>query len=198
MPYALCPMPYALCPVPFNSITIPYGKTMNDKSSIPIFVFLLIFTFFVSGCGPGAPPGFPQVVPCEISVLKDGVPLPQVTVILVSDGAKEWFASGETDASGVTKINTSINSYSQAGVPEGTYKVTFNQIPQVKVEKSQQELFDMAPVEKAAYQAKMEQLIKESRSFPLEFESHLTTPIFVEITKAKSKYVIDVSQWITK
>ena len=171
---------------------------MNDRSSIPIFVFLLIFTFSVSGCGPGAPPGFPQVVPCEISLVKDGVPLPQVTVLLVSEGGKEWFVSGETDANGVTKINTSINTYSQAGAPEGTYKVTLSQIPQIQSEKSQQEIFDMSPAEKAAYKAKMDQLIKEARSFPLEFESHITSPIFIEVTKAESKYVIDVSQWITK
>jgi len=53
----------------------------------------------------------------------------------------------------------------------------------------------MPAAEKAAYQAKMEELIKESRSFPLEFESYLTTPITLEISKAESKYVIDVAQW---
>jgi len=166
------------------------------NKSITLLV-LLIFAFSLSGCGPGVPEGFPKIVPCEITVVKDGAPLPQTTVILASqEGPKDWFASGETDASGVTKISTSINSYSKSGAPEGTYKVTLNQIPQVKHEKSQQELFDMPAAEKAAYQAKMNQLIKDSRSFPLEFESYVTTPITLEITKAESKYVIDVSKWI--
>ena len=167
---------------------------MNTKSNI--ILSLLILVFAISGCDTKTPPGFPTVVPCEISVLKDGVPLPQVTVILVSEGAKEWFASGETNSSGVTKISTSINSFSKTGAPEGTYKVTLNQIPQIKDEKSQQELFDMPSAEKAAYIAKREQSIKESRSFPLEFESHLTTPISIEVSKAESKYIVDVSQWI--
>ena len=168
---------------------------MNTRSTVPFLVSLLIFTFSMTGCGPNAPQGFPKVVPCEVTILKDGVPLSQVTVIFVSEGAKEWFASGETNASGITKINTSINNYSKLGAPEGKYKITLNQIPQVKVEKSQQELFDMPPAERAAYQAKMDQLIKEARSFPMEFESHLTTPISMEITKAASQYTIDVSHY---
>jgi len=170
--------------------------TMKNKTNTTIFVSLFFLSFSIFGCGTSAPPGFPQIVPCEITIQKDGVPLPQVTVIFASESAKEWFASGETGASGVTKIHTSINSFSKTGVPEGTYKVTLNQIPQIKEEKSQQELFDMPPAEKAAYIAKREQAVKESRSFPLEFESHLTTPVSLEITKAKSKYEIDVSRWI--
>jgi len=169
---------------------------MNRKLNTTFFVFLSFFTFSISGCGPGTPAGFPPVVPCEVTVLKEGVPLPQVTVILVSEGTKEWFASGQTNASGVVNIHTSLGTFTKAGAPEGTYKVTLNQIPQVEGEKSQQELFDMSPAEKAAYQARMDQLIQDSRSFPLEFGSHLTTPISMEVAKAESKYAIDVTQWI--
>lgn len=189
---------FSLVLFPF-SILFPRNNTMNHKSSITFFVVFSIFVLSVSGCGTGAPPGFPQVVPCEVSILKDGVPLPQVTVLFVSDGgAKEWFVSGETDVSGVTTVYTSINNYSQKGAPEGTYKITLSQIPQVENDKSQQELFDMSPAEKAEYVEKRKQQIKDTRSFPLEFESHVTTPISVTVTKAEPKHVVDVSEWIGK
>ena len=171
---------------------------MKHKSLVTFLFVFMSFGLSLFGCGKGAPPGFPEVVPCVVTILKDGVPLPQVTVLLVSEGGKEWFVSGESDTSGITKINTILTSYSKLGAPEGTYKVTLFQVPQVSGGKSQQEIFDMSPAEKAAYKQKMDQLIKESRSFPMEFESHLTTPISLEVAKAESKYTIDVSEWIKK
>ena len=159
--------------------------------------FALTVLCFAIGCDK-APDGFPAVVPCKISLVKSGKPIPAATIMLVSDGAKEWFASGETDAAGLAAIQTILGNYTKSGVPEGTYKITLSQIPQIKDEKSQQELFDMSPAEKNAYKVKRDKIIKESRSFPLEFESHLTTPITVEITKGQSDYSVDVDEFLNK
>ncbi len=159
--------------------------------------FSAVLVLLFSGCQK-APTGFPNVVPCRITVVKDGDPLPQTTVILVSDSPKEWFSSGETDASGKTEINTTLSNFSRSGAPEGHYKVTLNQIPQLKETKSQQELFDMPASEKAAYIAKQEKLIRESRAFPLEFESHVTTPIEIDVKKGEPALTIDVAQWMEK
>ena len=162
-----------------------------------ITCFALTILCFTMGCEK-VPDGFPAVVPCKISLLKSGKPVPAATIMLVSDGAKEWFASGETDVSGLAVIQTILGNYTKSGVPEGTYKITLSQLPQIGENKPQQELFDMSPAEKAAYKEKRDKMIKESRSFPLEFESHLTTPITLEITKGQSDYSVDVDKYLDK
>ena len=157
---------------------------------IPLFVVL----FFV-GCD-NAPAGFPRVVPCTLTIVKDDVPLPQVTVMLITEGGTEWFVSGNSNESGIAEIQTLLGSFSRRGAPVGTYKVTLMQLPQVEIRYTQQELFDMSPTERAAEQARMEREIANARAFPVEFENAVTTPITIEVVEPRTSIRLNVSDWI--
>ena len=161
------------------------------------YIFFVILGITLSGCN-NAPQGFPQVVPCTITVVKDGVPLPEVTVMLVANGGNEWFTAAESNKSGVAEIQTFQRDYTLKGAPVGTFKVTLSQRSQVKSEFTQQQLFDMSPAEKNTVQARRDKLMAESRSFPVEFESAATTPISVEVVKPKTDIRLDVTEWIGK
>ena len=152
---------------------------------------------FLSGC-KRVPENFPKVVPCQITVVKEDVPLPQVTVMLIAEGNKEWFVAADTNPQGIAEIQTFLGNFSHKGAPPGKYKVTLSQIPQIENELTQQQIFDMSPAEKNAEQARRNKRIAESRSFPIEFESAVTTPITVDVTEPKTEIHLNVSEWIGK
>ena len=151
----------------------------------------------ITGCDR-APQGFPQVVPCTITVVKGDTPLPEVTLMFVAEGGNAWFTAANSDKSGIAECRTFLGDYSRSGAPAGKYKVTLSQLPQVTPQFTQQQLFDMSPQEKAAEQQRMKKLLAESRSFPVAFESAATTPVVIEVEQPKSTIRLDVSEWIDK
>jgi len=159
-------------------------------------LFFAVLGIAVSGC-QRTPEGFPKVVPCQITVVKEGVPLPKVTIMFISEGGgKEWFVSANSGDNGVAEAQTLLGNFSKKGAPPGNYKVTLSQLPQVPDELTQQQRFDMSPAERAADKAKRDKLIAESRSFPVEFESSVTTPITIEVKDPNTEIRLDVSEWI--
>lgn len=78
----------------------------------------------LAGCGPASSPkpaGFPDTVPCVLTITQEGAPLAGASVTLIPiDGAKDWLFSANTNGAGVAKIYT----YGRAeGAPKGKYKV---------------------------------------------------------------------------
>jgi len=169
-------------------------------NSFPRFLCCLLLSFLgivLTGCD-SAPPGFPKVVPCKLTVVKDGVPLPEVVVMLVSEGEKEWFASGNSGQDGVVEIQTLLGDYVRKGAPPGKHKVTLRQIPQTQTQYSQVEFFNMTPAEKQAAMQQQAKEREESRSFPTEFEYATSTPITIEVVGPKTEISLNVSDWIAK
>jgi hypothetical protein len=69
------------------------------------------------------PEGFPELVPCEITIKMNGEPLPGASVILqpiTSKTSDLWTVSGTTNETGIAKMQT-YGDY--LGVPEGEYVV---------------------------------------------------------------------------
>ena len=159
------------------------------------YLALAIPTIAISGCA-SAPPGFPAVVPCKIIVLKDDIPLPHVTVRLISEGGKEWIAGATSDASGVAEVRTTMMNYVRSGAPPGEYRVVLSQIPQITTQYTQQQWFDMSPAESERARLQIDREIAKSRSFPVEFECTVKTPITIEVTQGRATVRLDVSEWI--
>jgi len=116
--------------------------------------------------------------------------------MLISESGNAWFTVANSDQSGVAEFRTFLGNYSQSGAPVGKYKVTLSQLPQIESPFTQQQLFDMSPQEKEAERQRVAKLIAESRSFPIEFESAVTTPLSIAVAKPKVEIRLDVSEWI--
>ena len=80
------------------------------------------------GCAGSAPrpDGMPPLVECNVRILSEGQPLPDVTVELHSAAPSfQWGSSGVTDANG----NARMVTYSQFfGAVEGEYAVTVSKL----------------------------------------------------------------------
>jgi hypothetical protein len=89
------------------------------------FLTMFFVTFIAfSGCNRdySRPSDLPKLVPCEITIKQEGVPLSggNVTIFNIASGVKFRTAGGVTDNSGVAILKT----YGFKGVPVGKYKVT--------------------------------------------------------------------------
>ncbi|GHT09827.1 hypothetical protein FACS1894170_01030 [Planctomycetales bacterium] len=61
----------------------------------------------------------PKLYPATLTVLQDGKPLENASVVLINtDATSTWSAGGQTDAKGVVMLQT-MGQFK--GIPEGTY-----------------------------------------------------------------------------
>ena len=167
---------------------------MNSIPRLLCCLVLACLGIVLSGCDH-TPKGFPKVVPCKIIIVKDDVPIPDVIVMLISDGEKEWLASGNSDQEGIAEIQTLLGDYVQKGAPPGTHKVTLRQIPKIQTQYSPMEAFHMSPAEKNAVKQQQDKERAKARSFPTELEQAATTPISIEVVSPKTEIRLNVSDW---
>jgi hypothetical protein len=92
-------------------------------------VITAIFLFFLTseiGCKNSTqqkPEGFPELIPCEITIQFNGKPLAGASVVLQPIAGKtsdSWTISGTTNEAGIAQMQTYGNFI---GVPEGEYIV---------------------------------------------------------------------------
>ena len=100
---------------------------MSRQYRLHFIVLVLIIFTVMSGCGKSEkqkPADLPELIPCEITVKMDGVPLSGATVRLQSassiPSATTWTVLGTTNESGVAKMQTYGDFI---GAPEGEYIV---------------------------------------------------------------------------
>lgn len=73
------------------------------------------------GCKPKTPDGLPDLQKVNLTVIQDGKPLAEATVMLKSlDSTNTWTSGGTTDANGVATL---VTHGQYQGVPIGKYKV---------------------------------------------------------------------------
>jgi len=96
-------------------------------------IFYLILLLSIFGCGgQPLPDGMPKLFECNVKILSEGQPLPDVTVeFCSSDPDFKWGTSATTDENGNARMVTYGKYF---GVPEGEYTVI--------VHKLQREEFD--------------------------------------------------------
>jgi hypothetical protein len=150
-----------------------------------------------SGCGPTRPEGMPKTAPCTITVLKDGVPVPDVDVSLFrAEGNGALSISAYTNSSGVAKIKTAWGKYRTQGAPVGICQVTLTKhvaLPPDGVTEAQMERF--TPQEAAAYEKKREADIDKLRPIPKHFSSSNTTLLEIIIDeKNGAELTVDIGK----
>ena len=176
---------------------------IKNRRNRALFCLAVIAAFVsVTGCRGGKPAGFPHVIPVEIGVERDGVPMEDVDLCLISDSqTTPWSVSGRTGSDGKAGLITSQGSYSKAGAPCGTFRVTLRKsIPPIE-ELPGSEVEALPPQEKAEYEAKIaadraarNEMIEEST--PAYLGNIKETPVTIEISEETQNITIKIDDYL--
>jgi hypothetical protein len=168
---------------------------MKIKSVIALSILLGGLIFGI-GCGPKKPNGFPDLVPCHVSVTKDGKPIDKTTLTLVpiSNGG-EWISSGFTNSGGSAEISTMLSSYVLKGAPEGEFKVFLSRPIEIALKVSQEDAMNLSAAERDKLTKETDRLMEEARVIPEKLESIVTTPVKITVTKGETAYKIELNDY---
>jgi hypothetical protein len=161
-----------------------------------IAVLLCGLLFYQSGCSE-KPSGFPDVYPCQITVLNGEQPEENVRVLLYpSLEFGSLLIRGQTNSAGCAVFSTSLNKFSKQGVPKGKYTAVFEKIVDVDRESSpvenktenkgkkatQQEIFLEQIKKRFELQKKaLPDVLRKPDTSPIKFEVNDETGVVIEV-----------------
>ena len=150
-----------------------------------------------SGCGSKRPDGFPKLVSYTLRVEKDGHPVQDASVNLVSEiQGREWTAGGITNKNGIVAFYTHMNTYMEKGIPEGNYKVTITKIPDVPERLSEQEVTKLSQPEFKEYTARLEKAIDAApKDVPQILSSRSRTPLSITVGQADNSLTVKLEDY---
>ena len=168
-----------------------------------IFLFLCCSCLIgLSGCGEKYPPDFPKVYPMTVTVTDGTTPLPNVRLMFYhasNEAGTGYAVYGYTDAKGVAKVTTSQGAYSKAGIPDGEYVVTVDEVIKIDLE---------AQPGKNLTFAEERRLAREETRLRAEFKSKVPavlsklaanfedrSPLRFTATEGKNELSIDVAEF---
>ena len=95
---------------------------IRSKQELYGFILLACLCFALNGCGGVKPPdGLPALHPTTITVIQDGQPLADASVVLVPmDPSNTWHAGATTNAAGKASLQTHVQ---YDGVAQGKYYI---------------------------------------------------------------------------
>ncbi|MDR2704421.1 MAG: carboxypeptidase-like regulatory domain-containing protein [Planctomycetaceae bacterium] len=160
---------------------------------------LFLFVVLLTGCGEKkVPPEFPtKLTSINVTLLKDGKPIDEAAISLISESQTPYLISAMTNASGVAKLETTVNTYSQIGVPPGIYKVLIMKqmkttIPDPPPDKqssmSETEMRDLQ-----MRQDKERAELQKQSGISLDWNNLKKTPFQLTIPDSGKSFTIDVS-----
>lgn len=137
--------------------------SMKQISFVPFLFFLLSIVLLTVGCGPKRPQDMPKTYPTVVKITKKGEPIPGVAIAFFkTDSVLTSSAiSGVTGPDGIAHIRTIFKSYTDDGVPEGTYELTAHASVKVEDLKTPEEIRAMSISEQAQYEWEMDEIIRE-------------------------------------
>jgi hypothetical protein len=140
------------------------------------------------------PSGFPDVYPCQITVLNGEEPEKDVRIILYpSSPSGSLLIRGQTDTVGSAVISTTLHKFSKQGVPKGEYTAVFEKIPEFEFSLSKKEIDEMKRVQREAYykeQAKkrfelqkkaLPDVLQKLETSPIKFDVNDETGVSIQV-----------------
>jgi hypothetical protein len=163
-----------------------------------VFVLLLCaLLFYQSGCSK-KPSGFPDVYPCQITVLNGEQPEENVRILLYStSGSGSLLIRGQTNSAGYAVFSTSLNKFSKQGVPKGEYTAVFEKIvdmkssPAAENKNNEKKIKHQGEAGEVIGQA-LKRLELQKKALPAVLQKPATSPIKFEV-KDETGVVINVN-----
>jgi hypothetical protein len=168
---------------------------MNHRNR-RIFTCLLFSLIFIVGClSPKIPEGFPKkLVQFSITILHEGKPVENALVWLYPDDPDaKYHASATTNANGMALMETSINSYSKAGVSVGTFKGTITHRPKVPSDLTKEEWQKLSYDEAVAQSKKIAVEVAKMKLIPATWENLTTSPLKITIPENGGNVTIEIT-----
>ncbi|MDR3196971.1 MAG: hypothetical protein LBU34_03790 [Planctomycetaceae bacterium] len=161
-------------------------------------IFVIISLLVFSGCQQQRPEGMPKTVPCQITVLKNGVPQEGIDVSLHSpEGNGTLSITALTNSQGIAKIQTQSASYKESGAPVGKYKVVIDkpvQLPPDGVDDSK-----LSGKELDDYLTKRETELEKIKVIPKRLTVSASTPLEIKVdTQTGGELIIDLKDFSDK
>jgi len=159
---------------------------MKKKRLVPLLPVIML-VMLSGGCGKSIPAEFRNLCPTTITIMQDGAPLSEASVLFKPVQNDAMSASGITNEKGVA---TMMVQATYKGVPAGKYKVmvvkqTRERNPAISDEQMQGQNVSMEVRDKA--------YIVTNFVDPL-FGDSLRTPLEIEVTQGKNEQTFEVSK----
>jgi hypothetical protein len=161
-----------------------------------IFTYLLFSLIFIVGCSSQKiPEDFPKkLVKFSVTVLYEGKPVENALVWFYSDDPNaKYHVSATTNANGIALMETSINSYSQLGVPDGMFKGTVTHRPKVPSDLTKEEWLKLTPEEAEAQSKKIATEVSKMKLIPSTWENLITSPLKITIPEKGGNVTIEIT-----
>ncbi|MDR1269252.1 MAG: hypothetical protein LBK82_06985 [Planctomycetaceae bacterium] len=167
---------------------------LNKKYIITVmFLFVLAVQ---TGCQQKLPDGFPaKLVPFEAKLTHNGSPVQGAAVsFLLESGNSPYLVTAYTNAGSVAKMETTMNVFSQTGVPSGIYTAVITHTPESPSKLSNAELSKMSNEEITAYTKKIEtEIAAMPHPVPKEWGNIKTTPVKITVPEKGGSVTIEIT-----
>ncbi|MDR0609499.1 MAG: hypothetical protein LBG58_05270 [Planctomycetaceae bacterium] len=164
-----------------------------NKNDIVMVMFLFVLAI-QTGCQQKLPDGFPeQLVPFNVKLTHNGSPVQGAAISFFLEGENlPYLVMGNTNANGVAKMETTMNVFSQSGVPSGTYTAMIIHVP-----KPQSPNADFGKMSNAEIDAHIEKIDAEIAAMPhpvpKEWSNIKTTPIKITVPENGGSVTIEIT-----
>jgi hypothetical protein len=128
----------------------------NKRITILLWITGILCSGLITGCS-NAPDGFPEVVPCVVTVTDSGIPVEGAFVQIETVPRTDSLAVvAKTDTQGNAAVQTQLGTFAKPGVPVGKLVMVLKKVPDVPHFKSSEELEKMNANQAKAYGAELE------------------------------------------
>ena len=166
-------------------------------NKIDIVAVMFLFVLAVpTGCQQKLPDGFPEkLVSFDVKLTHNASPVQGAAVSFFLEGGNSpYLVTAYTNTGGVAKMETTMNVFSQSGVPSGTYTVIVIHIPTSPSKLSNAELGKMSNAEVNAYGEKIRaEIAAMPHPVPKEWSNIKTTPIKITVPEKGGSVTIEIT-----
>jgi hypothetical protein len=166
-----------------------------NKNYIITVMFLFVLAV-QTGCQQKLPDGFPtKLVSFDVKLTRDGSPVKRAAVsFLLEGGNSPYLVTAYTNANGTAKMETTMNVFSQSGVPSGTYAAVITHTPKSPSELSNADLSKMSNEEVTAYCKKIDaEIAAMPHPVPKEWSNIKTTPVKIAVPEKGGSVTIEIT-----
>jgi hypothetical protein len=160
---------------------------LNKNRIVLLWIAGVLCSGFVVGCS-NAPNGFPDLVPCTVTLTDNGVPVEGVFVqIETVPQTNSLSVVAKTDAQGNAVMKTQLGTFAQSGIPVGKLVMVLTKVAEIPDFKSAEEREKMTYDQAMAYGAEMQtRRAKAPPIIPPPLTESQHSPLTMDVVSGKA------------